>query len=67
MKQIKMKASNEIVYYEKLSNGLEVFLYNKDNYHNNYVTFTTKFGSVHNNFVPLGKDKMIKVTTQQKK
>ena len=61
MKKIKLKESNEIIYYDKLDNGLEVYLYNKDNFHSNYVTFTTKFGSVYNEFVPIGKSKMIKV------
>ena len=61
MKKIKLKESNEIIYYDKLDNGLEVYLYNKDNFHSNYVTFTTKFGSVYNEFVPIVKSKMIKV------
>ena len=61
MKKIKLKESNEIIYYDKLDNGLEVYLYNKDNFHSNYVTFTTKFGSVYNEFVPIGESKMIKV------
>ncbi len=61
MKKIKLKESNEIIYYDKLDNGLEVYLYNKDNFHSNYVTFTTKFGSVYNEFVPIGESKVIKV------
>ena len=61
MKTINMQVVNEKIFYEKLDNGLEVYLYNKETFHNNYVTFTTKFGSVYNEFVPLGEDKMIKV------
>jgi len=61
MKTINMQDSNEKIYYEKLDNGLEVYLYTKDRFHNNYVTFTTKFGSINNEFVPIGEDKMIKV------
>ncbi len=61
MKTINMQEVGEKIFYEKLDNGLEVYLYNKDTFHNNYVTFTTKFGSVYNEFVPLGEDKMIKV------
>ena len=61
MKTINMQDSNEKIYYEKLENGLEIYLYTKDKFHNNYVTFTTKFGSVNNEFVPIGEDKMIKV------
>lgn len=58
MKKIKIKDIDEFVYYEKLDNGLEVYLYTKDTVHNNYVTFTTKYGSVYNEFVPIGESKM---------
>jgi len=61
MKTINIQDINEKIFYEKLDNGLEVYLYTKDKFHNNYVTFTTKFGSVNNEFVPIGEDKMIKV------
>lgn len=33
MEKIKLKDINEDIYYEKLNNGLEVYLYNKDNVH----------------------------------
>lgn len=57
MKKIKLKDIEEFVYYEKLDNGLEIVLYTKDNIYNNYVTFTTKYGSIYNEFVPSdGKD-----------
>lgn len=58
MEKIKLKDINEYIYYEKLNNGMEVFLYNKDNVHTNYVTFTTKYGSIYNEFVPIGQNKM---------
>lgn len=61
MKKIKFNIIGEEVYYEKLDNGMDVYLFSKHNFHNNYVTFTTKFGSVYNEFVPIGKEKMIKV------
>ena len=61
MKTINIKDSNEKVFYEKLENGLEVYLYNKDDFNNNYITFTTKFGSINNEFIPIDKDKMLKV------
>lgn len=60
MKEIRIKKINEVIYYEKLKNGLDVYLYSKDNFHNNYVTFTTKYGSVYNEFVPYNSDKMKK-------
>lgn len=61
MKQIKLDQIDEYIYYEKLDNGMDVYLYPKDTCTNNYVTFTTKFGSIHNEFTPIGQSKMIKV------
>lgn len=61
MKAIKLNGINEIIYYEKLENGLEIYLYPKEDASNNYVTFTTKFGSIYSQFVPINGKKMIKV------
>ena len=61
MKTIKLNKIDETIYYEKLKNGLDIYLYPKKDISNNYVTFTTKFGSIYNEFVPIDKDKMIKV------
>ncbi|MGN1342067.1 MAG: EF-P 5-aminopentanol modification-associated protein YfmH [Bacilli bacterium] len=58
MKKIKLKDIDEFVYSEKLDNGLEVYLYSKDTVHSSYVTFTTKYGSVYNEFIPIGENKM---------
>jgi len=60
MKQIKIKHVDEDIYYEQLENGLKVYLYINKNIHNNYVTFTTKYGSVNNEFT-LNDGKKIKV------
>lgn len=61
MKKIKLNGIEEEIFYEKLSNGLDVYLYSKEGITNNYVTFTTKFGSIYNEFVPIGEKKMTKV------
>lgn len=61
MKKIKLNHTGEEITYEKLENGLEIFLYNKNDFTNNYVTFSTKFGSIYNEFVPLDEFKMKKV------
>ena len=61
METIKFNGIGEEIYYEKLSNGLDVYLYKKDNFTNNYVTFTTKFGSIYSEFIPINKNKMQKV------
>ncbi len=58
MEKIRIKDIEEDLYFEKLDNGLEVYLYTKDGIYNNYVTFTTKYGSTYNEFVPLGESKM---------
>jgi len=50
MKKITINKINEDIYYEKLANGLDVYLYTNKNMNNNYVTFTTKYGSVYNEF-----------------
>lgn len=59
--KIKLNGMDEEIYYEKLSNGLDVYLYSKEGMNNNYVTFTTKFGSIYNEFVPIEEKKMTKV------
>lgn len=55
MKEIKINKIDEVVYYSKLDNGLDVYLYTNPNIHNNYVTFTTKYGSIYNKFYVDGK------------
>ena len=61
MKKIKLKGIEEEIIYEQLENGMDVYLYKKENSTNNYVTFTTKFGSIYHEFIPYNKNKMIKV------
>lgn len=46
---------------ETLPNGLTIYVIPKDNVNGIYVTFTTKFGSVYDEFIPNGSKKMIKV------
>ncbi len=57
MKKIVIKNIDETIYYEKLDNGLEVYLCSKEDYHNNYVTLTSKFGSIYHTFIPYGEKK----------
>ncbi|MDD2518804.1 MAG: pitrilysin family protein [Bacilli bacterium] len=49
------------LYYEKLDNGLEVYIVPKSNVNNIHVTFSTKYGSKHSEFVPFNSKKMTKV------
>ncbi|MGB6177996.1 EF-P 5-aminopentanol modification-associated protein YfmH [Carnobacterium sp.] len=43
---------NETIYTETLSNGLSVTLLPKDEFHKTYGLFTTKYGSIDNQFIP---------------
>lgn len=58
MEKINIKDLEESVYYEKLPNGLEVYLYPKQDVASSYVTFTTKYGSIYNEFVPINEKKV---------
>ncbi len=60
MKKITINKINEDIYYEKLDNGLDVYLYTNKNVNNNYVTYTTKYGSVYLEFED-SSGKMIKM------
>ena len=61
MKKIKLEGIEEEITYEKLPNGLDIYLYNKEGVTNNYVTFTTKFGSIYNEFIPINEKKTYKI------
>lgn len=61
MKKNKLIGADEYFYFEKLDNGLEIYMLPKNNFTETYVTFTTRFGSINTEFVPNGKNKMIHV------
>ena len=46
---------DETLFYEKLPNGLSVYLLPKKGFRKFYATFTTKYGSIDNTFIPIGK------------
>ena len=50
MEKIIYKDIDEYVYYEKLDNGLEIYLKPNNKSKNFYMTFTTKFGSLTTKF-----------------
>ncbi|MCB5954858.1 EF-P 5-aminopentanol modification-associated protein YfmH [Enterococcus sp. CWB-B31] len=52
---------NEVLYTERLDNGLTVYLLPKNDYHKTYGLFTTNYGSIDNEFVPLGENKFTRV------
>ena len=49
------------VYEETLDNGLKVFIIPKCDVNNTYVTFSTNYGSIQNEFVPINEKEMVKV------
>lgn len=49
------------VYSDKLDNGLSIYVVPMNNRNNIYVTFSSKFGSRTNEFIPINEDKMKKV------
>lgn len=61
MKEITFPQLKETVYHKVLDNGLDVYVQPKDGFHKTFATFTTKYGSIDNMFVPLGKDQAVKV------
>lgn len=61
MKTIEFKQLDETLYYEKLDNGLDVYILPKKGFSKTFVTFTTKYGSVDRTFVPIGETEIISV------
>lgn len=61
MNKIELQHLDTTIYHEKLPNGLDVFVVPNHNGNNIYATYSTKLGSVYNEFVPLGKKEFIRV------
>lgn len=61
MKTIEFKQLDETLYYEKLANGLDVYILPKKGFSKTFVTFTTKYGSVDRTFVPIGETESVTV------
>ena len=50
MEQIKIKGVDENVYYEKLDNGLPVYMLVNKHVNSFYITFSAKYGSIHTEY-----------------
>lgn len=61
MNKIKLDIVDEYLFYEKLENGLDVYLIKKNNFHTSFASFITNFGGLDTEFIPIDEDKMIKV------
>ena len=62
MEKIEFNQIQEEIYHEKLENGLEVYILPKKGFNKTFATFTTKYGSIDNHFVPLEKCRVYKGT-----
>lgn len=51
MKQTYYKAIDETLFEAVLDNGMQLFIIPKKGFQKSYVTMTTKYGSIHNDFV----------------
>lgn len=61
MKETTYEQIGEVVYSQVLDNGLTVKLLPKPTYNKTYALFATNFGSIDQDFVPIGKDERIQV------
>lgn len=61
MKSMMYPKLRETIYYERLANGLEVFMLPKKDFHRTFATFSAKYGSVDNKFLPKGKEQSTKL------
>ena len=61
MKKITYETIDEVVYTEKLDNGLTVFLLPRQEMSKVYSFFTTDYGSVDHSFTPIGKTEKVTV------
>jgi len=61
MKKTELKNIDLTLYEETLDNGLKIYVVPKDNVNATYVTFSTDFGSVQDEFIPIDDEKMISV------
>lgn len=61
MHKVEFDQLDETLYHEKLENGLEVYILPKKGFSKTYATFTTKYGSIDNHFIPMGEKEAIQV------
>ncbi|KAB7708108.1 peptidase M16 [Bacillus aerolatus] len=61
MEKIVFDQLQEELFYEKMDNGLDVYVLQKKGFNKTYATFTTKYGSIDNQFIPQGGNDFIHV------
>lgn len=58
MEKLEYPQVQETIYYERMDNGLDVYVLPKPGFHKTYATFSTKYGSVDNHFQVEGKEEV---------
>ncbi|OCA83780.1 EF-P 5-aminopentanol modification-associated protein YfmH [Pseudobacillus wudalianchiensis] len=61
MEKILFDQLQEELYFEKMDNGLDVYVLPKKGFNKTYATFTTKYGSIDNQFIPQGGNDYVRV------
>ena len=61
MKEIELSKLDMTLYYDKLKNGLEVYLLPYDNKNNYYMSYATRYGSETTIFTPAGEETEVSV------
>ncbi|MFZ3587854.1 EF-P 5-aminopentanol modification-associated protein YfmH [Bacillus sp. DJP31] len=61
MEKVVFEQLKEELYHETMSNGLQVYILPKLGFNKTYATFTTKYGSIDNKFVPKGQEEPTQV------
>lgn len=61
METIQLTSIDEVLYKEVLANGLTVYLLPKKGFSKTYATYTTKYGSIDREFIPVGQQESITV------
>ncbi|MEK4030130.1 pitrilysin family protein [Pseudobacillus sp. FSL P4-0506] len=61
MEKILFDQLQEELYFEKMDNGLDVYVLPKKGFNKTYATFTTKYGSIDNQFIPQGGSEYVRV------
>lgn len=61
MEKIEYQQLDEVAYHERLANGLDVTIVPKKGFRKTYGLFTTNYGSIDNEFVPIGMETFTRV------
>ena len=61
MKIINLDIVDEKLVYEKLENGLEIYIIRKRNFNSSFASFITKFGGLDIEFIPINENKFVKM------